>query len=171
MKYISRHQKKEVERRLENAAAVVILGQRQVGKTTLAEEIAKDRDADYLNLRDPQVQGMLLNKRLREHIEETGKHLTILDEIQARRNLYAELMTIIDGKRRRGEGIGCFLLIGSGSRYLANKSKESLRGRVSYVHLDPLMSRRSLWPEELDKLWLRGGLPAAFSADRRLEGL
>ena len=39
-----------VEEALENQAGVVLLGPRQVGKTTLAQDIAESRDAVYLDM-------------------------------------------------------------------------------------------------------------------------
>ena len=44
---IDRSLKKTVEEALEVQAGVVLLGPRQVGKTTLAQEIAESRDAAY----------------------------------------------------------------------------------------------------------------------------
>ena len=131
MKIINRRQKEMVKSKLRRASAVVLLGQRQVGKTTLAKEIAIEQDADYLNLRNPWTAAKIDQRGLEVHLAEAGKRLTVIDEIQTRRNLFAELMDIIDDKRYRGEGKGCFLLLGSSSLALANKSNESLRGRVA----------------------------------------
>ncbi|MBF2735351.1 MAG: ATP-binding protein [Betaproteobacteria bacterium AqS2] len=170
MTHINRRQKEEVKRRLKKASAVVLLGQRQVGKTTLAKEIAREQDADYLNLREPETAAMLDEKGLRQHVAESGKHLTILDEIQTRRDLFSALITLIDDKRESKEGRGCFLLLGSSSLSLANKSNETLKGRVSYVNLDPIDVTEIDMPDDLEKLWLRGGLPAVFTADSDRDG-
>ena len=164
MEIIARRKKEELESLMEVFPAVVLLGQRQSGKTALAQEIAKDRDAEYLNLRDPYTASMLDKKSLRAHAAEAGKSLTILDEIQSRKNLFAELLRIIDERRHRGETESCFLLLGSGSLEIANKSKETLTGRVDYLDLDPLDVTEVEMPGEMEKLWLRGGLPGAFSA-------
>lgn len=164
MSFINRRKKEEIKQRLNAAAAVVLLGQRRVGKTTLAMEIAREQKSDYLNLRNPQTAAMLDLKGLAESIEESGKHLTIIDEIQVSRSLFEELLAVIDEKRWRGEGKGCFLLIGSGSYAIANKSSESLLGRVSHVDLDPIDVTEIKVADDFDKLWLRGGLPGAFAA-------
>ena len=42
-----------LERLLERTPAVVLTGPRQVGKTTLAQEVARKRDAVYLDLENP----------------------------------------------------------------------------------------------------------------------
>lgn len=165
MTFINRRKKKEVQNWLKSTSAVVLLGQRQVGKTTLAKEIAGDQDADYLNLNDTRTAAMLDRTGLHEYVAESNRQLTVIDEIQVRRRLFADLMVIIDEKRWLGKGKGCFLLLGSGSLNLANKSNESLRGRVSYVHLDPLDITEVDMPSQLGKLWQRGGLPGIFTAE------
>lgn len=47
---IERSHRKLVEDALENQAGIVLLGPRQVGKTTLAQDIAERRDAVYLDM-------------------------------------------------------------------------------------------------------------------------
>jgi len=47
---IARRHRKSVEDALESQAGVVLLGPRQVGKTTLAQDIAESRDAVYLDM-------------------------------------------------------------------------------------------------------------------------
>ena len=46
--------------RLAMFPAVLLLGPRQVGKTTLAEAIVADRDSVYLNLENPRDRGKLV---------------------------------------------------------------------------------------------------------------
>lgn len=164
VRIIARRKKEELENLIDGFPAVVMLGQRQVGKTTLADEVGRARDADYLNLRDPFTGRMIDKKGLRAHVAETGKALTILDEIQSRKDLFAELMAVIDERRRRGDAESCFLLLGSGSLEISNKSRETLLGRVEYLDLSPLDVTEVEAPEEIDKLWLRGGLPGVFTA-------
>ncbi|MDN5753597.1 MAG: AAA family ATPase, partial [Nitrosospira sp.] len=47
---IKRHVHKKVIQALARQAAVALIGPRQVGKTTLALDVAKGRDAVYLDL-------------------------------------------------------------------------------------------------------------------------
>lgn len=144
---------------------VILLGQRQVGKTTMAKDIAKEMDGDYLNMRLVETSRMLDTLGLPHHVEQTGKQLTVLDEIQVRADVFPDLMGIVDDRRYRGEGNGSFLLLGSASLTLSNKSKETLRGRIAYVDLDPIDITEITVPDEIDKLWLRGGLPNFFVAN------
>lgn len=53
MQMIPREGKLRVEHLLARAPAVVLTGPRQVGKTTLALEIASERQAAYLDLERP----------------------------------------------------------------------------------------------------------------------
>ena len=160
---IARRQQVEIERLLASESAVLLIGQRQVGKTTLAGEIAKARDGVVLNFRDWEVARGVREQGLKQCIKDHGKHLTVLDEVQVQPGLFAELLPIIDERRAAGTDTGSFLLLGSASVTLANKSDESLHGRIHYVHLDPL-DISEIDSSEMDKLWLRGGLPRSFSA-------
>ena len=68
----------QVEQALERQAAVVLIGPRQVGKTTHALQIGKRLEAVYLDLEDSDDRNRLANAALFfEHVEE---RLVILDE-------------------------------------------------------------------------------------------
>ena len=163
-KIIPRRKKQEVEELLRRFSGVVLLGQRHAGTTQIAKDIAKEQDADYLDLSMVSTISMLDKQGLRHYIEQSSKKLTVLDEIQMRRDLFNELRGIIERKRSSGARSGIFLLLGSASLPLANKSSETLTGRIDYVDLDPIDILEISSPEEIDKLWLRGGLPASFTA-------
>ena len=60
-------------------AAVVLIGPRQVGETTLALEIGKEYDALYLDLEDSHDRHRLTNPEL--FFEKFEDRLVILDEI------------------------------------------------------------------------------------------
>ena len=161
---IARRKKEAIKQKLEIAPAVIILGQRQVGKTTLALEISKDRDAHYLDLSEAATAREVRRKGLDKYIEDHGKHLTIIDEVQSDPLIFVQLRSIIDKQRQAGAGNGSFLLLGSASLSITNKSKETLYGRSSFVNLDPLDLLEISVPDDMDKLWLRGGLPDSFTA-------
>jgi predicted AAA+ superfamily ATPase len=88
--------------------------------------------------------------------------LVILDEIQRLPEIFKTLRGIIDKRRRDGNGNGQFLILGSASIDLLKQSSESLAGRISYFELGVLNILEV--DGELDKLWLRGGLPLSFTA-------
>ena len=155
---------------LARQAAVVLLGPRQVGKTTLAQELGKEESSIYLDLEWPEDRQKLENPGLF-----FGKHedkLVILDEIHRVPEIFQPLRTIIDQGRRKNKGTGRFLLLGSASLDLLNQSGESLAGRVEYIDLPPLNCLEIKEDEnELNQLWLRGGFPDSFLAKNEKNSL
>lgn len=155
---------------LARQAAVVLLGPRQVGKTTLAQELGKEESSIYLDLEWPEDRQKLENPGLF-----FGKHedkLVILDEIHRVPEIFQPLRTIIDQGRRKNKGTGRFLLLGSASLELLNQSGESLAGRVEYIDLPPLNCLEIKKDEnELNQLWLRGGFPDSFLAKNEKNSL
>ena len=155
---------------LARQAAVVLLGPRQVGKTTLAQELGKEESSIYLDLEWPEDRQKLENPGLF-----FGKHediLVILDEIHRVPEIFQPLRTIIDQGRRKNKGTGRFLLLGSASLELLNQSGESLAGRVEYVDLPPLNCLEIKEDEnEFNQLWLRGGFPDSFLAKNEKNSL
>lgn len=145
--------------------AVVLLGPRQVGKTTLARHIVDERpnQAIYLDLERPADRRRLddADAYLRAH---AGK-LVVIDEIHRAPALFETLRGIIDERRRAGERAGHFLLLGSASIDLMKQSSESLAGRVAYLELEPID-----WLEcsdtigDVNSLWTRGGFPESLLA-------
>lgn len=146
---------------LEEQAAVVLLGPRQVGKTTLAQEIAEQRPSIYLDLERTGDRQILDVPEL--YLDEQAGKLVILDEVQQMPGLFATLRGQIDARRRRGLRTGQFLLLGSASNLLLQQSAESLAGRVRYIELCPLLLDET-GADQLNRLWLRGGFPDSLQA-------
>ena len=154
----------DIEDALRRQAAVALVGPRQVGKTTLAMEIGRARDALYLDLEDRDDRDRLAEPAL--FLDAMEDRLVVLDEIHRLPELFRTLRGAIDRGRRRGRGRGRFLVLGSASLDLLRGSGETLAGRIAYVDMAPLSAleveddRR-----EREKLWLRGGFPESFLAD------
>lgn len=149
----------QIKDRLSHTPAVVLLGPRQVGKTTLARTIAKDRDALYLDL-ERQEDLDKLRTNTASYLLSHQHHLVVIDEIQHYPELFMTLRGSIDVGRQQGHDHNRFLLLGSASMELMHQS-ESLAGRVSYLQLNPL----DVWEVEsndIDRLWVRGGFPPSF---------
>lgn len=153
----SRHLK-ELNRLLSNNPVVALLGARQVGKTTLARELARsekgavhffdlESTADLSRLADP----MLALSSLRG--------LVVLDEIQRRPELFPTLRVLSDRPRRPAR----FLVLGSASPELLRQSSETLAGRIAYYEL-PGFSLSEIAESKATLLWLRGGFPRSFTA-------
>lgn len=163
---ISRAAQSEVIRLLEEFPAVGILGPRQVGKTTLAEEISASINPEpiYLDLENPSDKAKLNDPV--EYFEIHKGKLIILDEIQRTPELFQILRGVIDRRRRQGYRTGQFLILGSASLDLLKQSSESLVGRIAYKELTGLTTSEINKPTQIgfDSLWLRGGFPDSFLA-------
>lgn len=163
---IARNSQVEISELLEEFPAVSILGPRQVGKTTLAEEIALSLSPEpiYLDLESPIDQAKLNDPEAYFELHK-GK-LVILDEIQRVPELFAILRGVIDRRRRQGFRTAQFLILGSASLDLLKQSSESLAGRIAYKELTGLTALEvdALSQTSIDMLWLKGGFPDSFLA-------
>lgn len=163
---IVRKVKIEILQLLEEFPAVAVLGPRQVGKTTLAEEIAESLQTGfiYLDLESPVDQAKL--KEPEAYLELHKGKLIILDEIQRVPELFAVLRGVIDRRRKEGFRTGQFLILGSASLDLLKQSSETLAGRIAYKDLSGFTAVEidQAVPNEQDLLWLRGGFPDSFLA-------
>lgn len=145
--------------------AVVLLGPRQVGKTTLARKVAADwpGGAVYLDMERPADRRRLddADAYLRA---QSGK-LVVIDEIQRAPGLFEVLRGIIDDRRAAGERFGHFLLLGSAALELMRQSSETLAGRVAYLEIGPIdILEASAARLHAQTLWLRGGFPESLLA-------
>ena len=167
---IQRHAASIVQSALNRQAAVVLIGPRQVGKTTLARMLGEQRNALYLDLEDREDRAKLASPRL--YLERFEDRLVILDEIHRMPELFQTLRGVIDEGRRKGKGIGRFLILGSASIDLLRQSGESLAGRIAYVELSPLTALEiDAQRPALEQLWLRGGFPNHYLAADDAESL
>lgn len=151
----------DLEARLAQFPAVALLGPRQVGKTTLALQLASGRPSLYLDLESPADQARLNDPEL--YLSSQADKLVILDEVQRLPELFSSLRGLIDAGRRAGRISGRFLLLGSASVELIRQSSESLAGRISFVELGGL-NLVELEPSLRESLWIRGGFPDSLLA-------
>jgi len=146
---------------LDHSPAVVLLGPRQVGKTTLALAAGEARGALYLDLESEQDRAKLAQPEL--YLADHADKLVILDEVHRAPGLFPVLRGLIDKGRRKGRKAGQYLLLGSASLDLLKQSGESLAGRVAYLELAPLTVLEAT-AMTMDTLWLRGGFPESALA-------
>ena len=159
---IKRRIESEVEALLERSPAVVLTGPRQVGKTTLALDLADLRPSTYLDLESEADRARFSEPEL--YLADHEDELLVLDEIQRLPGLFEALRGTIDRGRRAGKGTRRFLLLGAASLDLLAQSGESLAGRVSFAELTPF-DVTEVGGDQLDRLWVRGGFPESFLAD------
>lgn len=137
MSYIYRTLTKSVAYLLRNFPCVVILGARQVGKSTLLHHLLPnasffdlERNADFQRVNtDPELL-----------LQETDRPL-VIDEAQSSPSLFKALRVEIDRNRHKA---GQFLLSGSSSPQLLKNISETLAGRVAIAQLEPLDWQESL---------------------------
>jgi len=149
---------------LSASPVVAILGPRQVGKSTLAREIAatwKRGPVTYLDLEsDADL------RRLAEpsYALEPLRGLVILDEVQRRPELFPSLRVLADRPKRPAR----FLVLGSASPQLLKQTSETLAGRIAFYELAGL-SLEEVGIRNLRRLWIRGGFPRSYTARSTVE--
>ena len=139
MHTLSRNQVASIIQLLDLFPVVVILGARQVGKSTLsqivlpnAKKFDLERESDFLRVdSEPEL---LFNEVDRP---------IIIDEAQKSTRLFEALRVYIDANREQN---GQFLLTGSSSAELLNNISETLAGRCAIVELNGFS-----WNEALEK--------------------
>lgn len=149
-----------VKKSLEQFPICALVGSRQVGKTTLARQVAEELYRDrtiHLDLENPQDLNRLAEPQL--YLEKQKGKLVLIDEIQRKPDLFPLLRFLTDTEGYR------FLILGSSSPELMRQSSESLAGRIEYIELPPLrLEEVGGGAETLDSLWLRGGYPRSYLA-------
>jgi predicted AAA+ superfamily ATPase len=157
---IKREAQRSLQVLLSEFPAVALLGPRQVGKTTLAQSIAKGQKKDvlYLDLERASDQRKLYDPEI--FFEANRDKLIILDEVQSMPHLFAALRPEIDTLRKPGR----FLLTGSASPQLVKGVSESLAGRIAYQELTPInLTEARAAHYGMARHWFRGGYPTALT--------
>ncbi|MEM6395556.1 MAG: ATP-binding protein [Bacteroidota bacterium] len=159
--YIPRQAEETVLKRLKFFPATVLIGPRQVGKTSLVQAIRNQVEelSVYLDLERPRDLDTIDD--LEQFTQQHQDHLVILDEIQRKPTLFPELRGIIDRYRRPGR----FILLGSASLSLIRDTSESLAGRISIVELSGLDYREVNDYVSQQDHWLKGGFPDSLLSD------
>lgn len=134
---------------------VGVLGARQVGKSTLARDLARSRrHVVFFDLEDPRDLARLADPLL---ALEGRRGLVVLDEIQRRPDLFPALRVLADRRPLPAR----FLVLGSASPDLLRQTSESLAGRIAFEPLTGL-SLDEVGAGSIERLWLRGGFPRAY---------
>jgi predicted AAA+ superfamily ATPase len=142
--------------------AVAIIGPRQIGKTTLAKQLAQNlgKEVIYLDLEDERDYIKLL-ENANAYFDAHQDACIIIDEVQAMPSLFTRLRPAIDAKRVAGR----FLLLGSASPELVKGVTETLAGRIAFHELNQLtLAEISNANITMEAHWFRGGFPEPLLA-------
>jgi predicted AAA+ superfamily ATPase len=161
---IRRRFETEIVKALQRTPAVVLIGPRQVGKTTLALQVADHHPTVYIDL-EKRLDARKVSD-IRAFHSAHQDELIILDEVQRMPDIFTEVRSIIDEQRRAGRKTFQFLFLGSASLELLRQSAESLAGRISILELHPvdMLEFSAETDDQVNQLWLRGGFPESLLA-------
>jgi predicted AAA+ superfamily ATPase len=153
-----------LEAKLRLFPAVVLLGPRQCGKSTLSRSL-RPSGRGKRRIFDLERPSQLARLRLAPE-EDLGAlqrlpGLIVIDEIQREPSLFPLLRALIDEPGRRAR----YLLLGSAAPDLVQGASESLAGRAGFLDLTPFLAAEvAASGARFTRLWVRGGFPRSFLA-------
>ena len=130
MKYIPRDMEKVMSKLTKEYSCILIIGPRQVGKSTMLEHI--DSARNKVTLDDLQERNLAKNDP--EMFLKLHKTPILIDEVQYAPELFSYIKIAIDN----GAEPGSFWLTGSQSYKLMSLAQESLAGRIAILNLTTL---------------------------------
>ncbi len=141
---------------LKDNPVVGIVGARQVGKTTLAHEIAavSSEPCAYFDMENPEDMARFSDPMLALRGLEG---LVVIDEVQMYPDIFPVLRVLAD----QFSGSVRFLVLGSASPHMLKQTSETLAGRIAYHELKGF-SIADVGTDQSDTLWLRGSFPRSF---------
>lgn len=160
------HVERSVDQALVRSPVVLLVGARQVGKTTIARTLVRPGSPNYFDLEDPVDlarldEPMLALRDLRGTV--------VIDEVQRRPDLFPILRVLADR-----DGVPArFLVLGSASPGALRQSSESLAGRVEVIELAGMGPADVVGAIEgaTDRVWSRGGFPRSLLAATDVDSL
>ena len=146
MKYI----KRELERKFLHMSsafkAVMVVGARQVGKSTMLKRLAEGQGRTIVTMDDSQLRNFAQTEP--KLFFQTFQPPILIDEVQKAPELFEEIKLICDGSDERGQ----FWLTGSQSKKLVKRAGDSLAGRLCILKMYSLSTREKLGVEPEDEL-------------------
>ena len=123
----------KIESKLFGGKAIILVGPRQVGKTTLIKKIIESRDYLFLDADDPTIRNLLKNANTERLKSIIGKNkIVFIDEAQRIENIGVTLKIITDQFKEVQ-----LLVSGSSAFDLGSKINEPLTGRKWEYQLFP----------------------------------
>lgn len=145
---------RQIQVLLDEFPVVAVLGARQVGKTTLARQIADAESATWFDLEDPADLAQFDDPGLALR---DLRGLVVLDEVHRLPDVFPLLRVLAD----RPGTPARFLVLGSASPELLRQTSETLAGRLAFHQLSGFGLNEV---KDLERLWLRGGFPRSYLA-------
>ncbi|MBP0969865.1 MAG: ATP-binding protein [Oscillospiraceae bacterium] len=189
MDYIKRDLERKFMHMSSAFKAVMVVGARQVGKSTMLKHLAEGQNRTYVTMDDTQLRNFAQTEP--KLFLQTFQPPILIDEVQKAPELFEEIKIICDNSDERGQ----FWLTGSQSKKLVKKAGDSLAGRLCILKmyslsareklgiepakelefsLDSLVARQKLFPannivKTFENIW-RGGLPDVQEKDEEQFG-
>ncbi len=131
---INRLIESQIKAKIGTGKAIILVGPRQVGKTTLLKKIMENGDYLFLDGDDPTVRNLLTNANTEQLKSIIGKYkMVFIDEAQRIENIGLTLKIVTD----QFKDVQLFAS-GSSAFELNNKINEPLTGRKWEYHLFPI---------------------------------
>ena len=150
----------DIQEIAENFPAIMLYGPRQIGKTTLAKQIAANRGKQfhYFDLENDNDLFTLKQNPV-DTLDRLKNDMVVLDEVQIYPPIISSLRSVIDLHRIPGR----FILLGSADPALVKGVSESLAGRVIYKEICQISLIEAFeYGITLETHWFRGGFPEAL---------
>ena len=188
---VSRRLRGSLELAFDKYSCVLLLGPRQVGKTTLAREFAEAYQSGW-TYKDLEQEN---DRRAMEHFDgfvaEHDRKIIVLDEAQCMSEVFPKLRSTLDMQQVSGEDGPCWLILGSATQDLEGLANRNLAGRFRRLDLTPFDISEINPPQSMvtssakigmsrdvevipdagerveshdlaQRLWLKGGFPRSY---------
>lgn len=139
---ITRTLQKTIEKRMFQGKAIILVGARQVGKSTLMRKIVAKREENHITLEcdDPQTRQLLTDSNTEELRAIIGNNqIVVIDEAQLVPNIGQTMKLIVDQMPHVQ-----LLVSGSSAFELHNRLNEPLTGRKFEYRLYPITTEEQL---------------------------
>ncbi|MBK9294120.1 MAG: ATP-binding protein [Oligoflexia bacterium] len=149
---------------LDSPKSVLLLGPRQVGKSTLALSLKPDL---HINLNNDKT-FLDFKSNPSELIEQIGAvkpRLVFIDEIQRHPTLLNTIQTVLDSAEQKGKIK--FIITGSSARKLKRGNANLLPGRIFAYELGPLSAAELEYKLDIAKALELGSLPEVYLLENR----
>lgn len=132
--YIPRHMERIVTELTQQYPAIMIVGPRQVGKTTMLEHLIAEEGRGRKKVTLDDLAERELAKTDPKMFFQLHKPPLLIDEVQYAPELFPYIKMMVDERKQPGD----FWLTGSQLFKMMEGVQESLAGRVALLHLSPL---------------------------------